>query len=314
MTLGSRTQATRRTTRYALATLLLAGTAISAPLSLADDPEKTITETVIVTPETTTKTKNVMRWVISDDDSGERKGFEIRETDGEKTYLRVGRDGTTEKMTREELVAEYGEDFDKARTGQRFGLQQIIEGEPGLTALSQNGDALTELQTVIVSKFSEGDQKLRVEVEDGERRVFKVAPDGTETLLNLDTLGADSDVKLHILKDMDGAEFPGQLGGNVMILKSENATKLFGSDTSEPAIIEESGNTFLFAPNDPASSEARLRSAQSMLEMSLRMLDDVQDESDGADRDLRDAEKELERARKALDKAMSAMKKAGETK
>lgn len=309
MTLGSNTNTKRGVTRWALATLLLAGTAISAPLSLADDPDRTEIETVIVRPDdskTTTSTKNVMRWVVSDNKNGERKGFEIRETDGVKTYLRVSRDGTTEELTREELVAEYGEDFDKSNTPHTLRLKQIVAGEPGLTALSQGEVHDGKTRTVIVR--NKGKDHIEVRVEDGERSIFRVGEDGEKTLITEDELGALSDLNLTV--DIDEMSvFPGGIGEGrkVMIVESEDVSNWVGDGENSFAFTMNSGSPLL-------SDEARLRSAQSMIAATNRMLEDLQDDSDKADRDLRSAEKELERARKALDKAMAAMEKAKDVK
>ena len=101
--------------RAALACALLASAAIAAPVSFADPPAET----------TQTKTTSI----ISMRDNGQ--GFDIRTQDGERTYLRVSRDGTTEQLTREQMQEEYGVDFEDIVRPPA----PPVPGEPGLSAL-----------------------------------------------------------------------------------------------------------------------------------------------------------------------------------
>lgn len=301
MTLGSNNTPTRKTTRWALGALLLTGTAISAPLSFADDPQTSDVqvETIIETPvKTQTTTKNVTRWMSSDDESGEHKGFEIREEDGVKTYLRVSRNGTTETLTREELAAEYGEDFDKVDTTKRIRMKRVFESEPRL-----------KTHTVVINSHDK--DKYEMTVEDGKRTIYKVSEDGTKTLINEDELGGIAGSNISI--DVSDGRFPGllELQGDerkVIVVETDGTSTWSTGGNNDK-------NVFFMGLNSEmgsGSNASRLHSAKSMLEMSTRMLEDVQEEADGTDRDLRNAEKELEKARKALEKAMAAMEKSAE--
>lgn len=302
MTLESNRNTKHGITRWALGAVLLAGTALSAPLSLADDqstppdvPDRAEAPNAPVVVD-----RKIMRWVVSDDDTGEFKSFEVREKNGAKTYLRVDRDGNTEELSYQELVNEYGTDLEDVIVRKRSPSTVTIEGEPGLSAmLGADGD----LPNVFTLKRGFGD-KIKVETIDGKRRIYRIDEDGNKVELDLETVDEFPAIELQLAQRLRGSE--------------DGRFRVF-SDSEKFIWSDEDGdgpNAFAFAfglgpDGEMAATQARMKSALAMIEATDRMVDDMRLEADGkADRDLRVAEKELDRARKALDKAMEAVRKS----
>ena len=307
MTLGTSTHKKRGAGRWGLAALLLAGAALTAPLSLADGPKAPDA------PKVTTKSNTVQ--VIRAEFDGEKDGYEVRNEDGVKTYMRVSRDGSTEKLTREELEAEYDIDVDAlleqtppAPPAPRQFIARV-DGEPGLTALSEAPKG-TRLRTMIIDrKDDQSGGSYEVKVENGVRQIFKIEDDGTRTEISEDEMGDVIELEEIIIGD--GKRFPMAVGEKKIKIFTSNSDFSHWVTDDDDAVHE-----FAFGLGGeagPAMAQARLRSAQSMLESTDRMLADLSnDASKDAQKDLRDATRQLEKARKALEKARLAVEKSGD--
>lgn len=325
MTLGSQTQSKNALKRWALATMLLAGTALSAPLSLAGDqsaptPPEPATPPAAEAPESgKTVTKNVMRWITKDDDTGESKGFEIREKDGVKTYLRVSRDGTTEELTREELAAEYGDDFDEVIKAPRVHAKRIVIDRDGtheeiIAKLARDSEAKHRVRAMMLGNSKDSDRRIEVEVEDGETKAYQIEEDGTRTEIDLDDM---EDIRVEVLSDDNSFFFADKMDGQIKGL-AKNKIMIFNSDEDVSVWTDEDGNVhrneFVFGLGGQGgmhAAQARLQAAQSMIESTDRMIADLREEAKGSsDGDLRKAERELEKAQKALEKAMKAVRES----
>ncbi|MGB6319524.1 MAG: hypothetical protein WBG08_12880, partial [Litorimonas sp.] len=286
MTLNTHDQDRRGKGRWALAATLLAGAALCAPLSFADDDN---------TPEVKAVTSNVMTIRVQDDSDGQMKGFEIRDENGERTYLRSSADGTQEFLTREELESEYGIEIEDFLGGDgRFPVQ--LDGEPGLAALLGNGHG-EGLRSIIINRADASD--IDSEVVDGERRFFKTDENGVRTEIELADI-----LKSARTEGTFRFELP---EGNGNMLKFFDKDGGLSSEGLE-------GRRFIFNMTDTASSaEARLNSAKMMLDTTNRMVEGLRADMDGsADGDLKRAERELDKALKALEKAQAAVAKSVE--
>ncbi|MGJ8561217.1 MAG: M56 family metallopeptidase [Litorimonas sp.] len=309
MTLGTSNNSRRGASRWGLAAVLLTGAALTAPLSLADGPQTPDAPHTTTTSTSSQKTVQVIRSQNSEDD---KSGYEIRNEDGVKTYLRVSRDGTTEKLTKEQLEAEYDIDIDtllavKAPPTPPPYVARL-NGEPGLNALVPTPPS-THLRTMILNKT--GDSKGRsfeVKVEDGVKHVFRIEEDGTRTEISADELGEFTELETFVFKGND--KFPAVDG--------EKKIRIFTTNNEMSNWITDDGKeqSFIFSQGgdiSTAMAEGRLRAAQSMLESTDKMLADMRETADGdAQKDLRSAERELEKARKALEKARAAIEKSSD--
>ena len=293
MILGSNTEKHSSVSRWTLATLLLTGAALCAPISFAGDPGT----------KTEVKEKSVVRIVTSDSDEMSRKSFEIREEDGVTTYLRYKPDGSTEEITAEELESEFGVSVLELKEsgnamglfphGDKHRLRAMINGEPGLTAMLGEGKGKTGLRTMIIE--TDEDANYDVEVVDGVKRIYKIEEDGTRTEVEVKDMSKD--IMEFFPKNMDGAK--------IEIIKSDKHVFKHGDGGPHSFFFSTDGNS------GPASAKARLRSSQSMLEATERMIAGLKDDAGSdAQKDLRDAEKQLEKARKALKKAQEAVEKS----
>lgn len=302
MTLGLSTHSRRGAGRWGLAALLLTGAALTAPLTLADGPPKS-TETT-TTSTTSQKSVYVVRGDFSDVD---KAGYEIRDEDGVKTYLRVNRDGATETLTREQLEAEYDIDVDaliSAKPPTPPAPPQFItrtDGEPGLNALSSGP------RTFILSDpdIAEGGT-LEVKVKDGVKQVFHIATDGTRSEISEKEMGDVLSIETIVMGN--NLDLP-MVDGERQI-----RTITMTSDTSEWISDDVEGQSFFVGrPSEKSSmsAQAQLHAAQSLLEGTDDMLAELRETAQGdAAKDLRNAERELEKARKALDKARTALEKS----
>jgi hypothetical protein len=306
MTLGLSTNSRRGASRWSLAALLLTGAALTAPLTLADGPP----ETGETTTSTTTSEKSV--YVVRGDFSGEDKaGYEIRDEDGVKTYLRVNRDGTTENLTREELEAEYDIDID-ALISQRPPMPpngMRFPGEPGLQSMTPPPPPPPGVHTMIIRKSGDGQNgSYEVEVEDGVKQIFRIEEDGTRTQLSADEMGDVQELETIVIR------------GDARFLDTDRETQFRSStdnrDMTNWVSKDGKARTFTFTQSGDASpmmAEGRLRAAQSMLESTDKIMADLRETAQGdAEKDLRDAVRELEKARKALEKARAALEKSGD--
>lgn len=308
MTLGLSTNSRRGAGRWGLAALLLTGAALTAPLTLADGPPET--EETKTTTTTSQKSVYVVRGDFSDED---KAGYEIRDEDGVKTYLRVSRDGTTETLTREQLEAEYEIDVDalisvKPPMPPTPPHAMRVPGEPGLHALTplQPPHAL---RTMIIKKS--GDEQggsYEVKVEDGVRQVFRIEEDGTRTEISTDDMGSFPELETIVIRGQHA--FPSaNREVKVRTFTTNDGVTNWVSDSGE-------GQSFTFSQSgdaSPAMVEGRLRAAQSMLASTDELLADLRETADGdAVKDIRSAERELEKARKALDKAQAALEKSSD--
>lgn len=312
MTLGTSTNSRRGASRWGLAALLLTGAAITAPLSLADGPPTPDAPAVETTSEqttTTTKSVQVIRAEFTDED---KPGYEIRNDNGVKTYLRVNRDGTTETLTREQLEAEYDIDVESliVTRGPHSDQNHVarLNGEPGLNALSDEHH-VQRLRTMIVDKTGDGKGgSYEVKVENGEKHVFRIEEDGTRTELSADKMGEFPNLETIVIKGSD--KFP--------MVDGENKIRIFTTSGEMSNWVTEDGKdrSFTFSHgNDRGSAMAdgQLRAAQSMLASTDKMLADMRDNAEGdVQKDLRDAVRELEKARKALEKARTAIEKSSD--
>ena len=290
MNLGTNTKKKHDVTRWALAAMLLAGTTLSAPLSIADDqvPTPPSPETAPTAPKVVTN--KTMRIVVSNDGNG--KSFEVREENGVKTYLRVSRDGTTEKLTREELEAEYGVDL-SALSGPR---------------------APDVMQKIIVLRKSDDaeDSSYEIKIENDVKRAFRIAPDGTRTEVNIDEIGEIAEIDVEVLGGTHAFAFPDLPDGQKRrFIHSEDEISVWvdGGEEEFPFAF----GLRLPGAEGTATTEARMRTAQSIIDATDRMIEGMRKDAYGAaDKDLRNAERELRKAHKALDKAMEAVRKSEE--
>lgn len=308
MTLGSNTNKKHGATRWALASLLLAGTAISAPLSMADDQAAPTPPTAAEAPsEPKITTNKTMRVFVSTD--ADSKGYEVREVNGVKTYLRVSRDGTTETLTKEELEAEYGVDFDKIANPPHPPLPLRLDGEPGLRAMVAPHLPRNIQKTVIVRKSDDAeDGSYEIKIENDVKRAFRIDEDGTRTEVDIDEIGQIADIDVEVMGGAHAFAFPALPDGQKRLFLNSDEDMSFWVDGDETG-----ENIFTFNASGVGGSEARLRSAKSMIEATDRMIASMREDADGAaDKDLRNAERELEKARKALEKAMEAVRKSEE--
>jgi beta-lactamase regulating signal transducer with metallopeptidase domain len=308
MTLGSSTNTRRGASRWSLAALLLTGAALTAPLSFADDPTPPAPDTT-TTSTTTQRSVHVVRAEFSEDD---KDGYEIRDEDGVKTYIRVSRDGTTENLTREELEAEYDIDVDALLankpegTGGRYIAR--LEGEPGLDAMS-GAYPSQRIRTMIMSNTDgQSGGSFEVKVEDGVRRIFRIEEDGTRSEISEDEMGGIVDIETMVVHGDD--RFP--------MVDGEKKIRIFttSNEMSKWVNDDDEGHSFAFiqgGDHSLAMAGARLQAAQSMLESTDDMLADMRENADGsAQRDLRSAERELEKARRALERARAAVESSSE--
>jgi hypothetical protein len=247
---------------------------------------------------------------VRGDFSGEDKaGYEIRDEDGVKTYLRVSRDGTTEKLTREELEAEYDIDVD-ALISQRPPMPpngMRFPGEPGLKSMTP----LTppSVRTMIIKKSGDNTTgSYEVNVEDGKKQVFRIEEDGSRTQLSADEIGEVHELETIVIR------------GNSLFPDANSEARLrpFTDSRDMTNWISKDGEarTFTFTQSGDASpmmARGHLRAAQSMLESTDKIMADLRETAQGdAEKDLRDAVRELEKARKALEKARAALEKSGD--
>ncbi|WP_298913011.1 M56 family metallopeptidase [uncultured Algimonas sp.] len=289
MTLRSNPEGRRDTARWALAASLLSGAALCAPLSLAD-------------PAPAPQVENVSTVRVITQADGETKHLEIRDENGERVYLRTSPDGTREHLTREQVKAEYGIDVDAVSSSTTADLSALIDGlrarksvdgEPGLSAL-QEGEDNEGVKTFILRHRLSGEGD--AEADAAMRRFFA---EGS---------GSAQEIFEHL-----------KAGNGTISFELPESETLGGFDVSErfERMPGAEGQALWLGSGDPAPAalaEARLRSAQSMIEATDRMVSDLRSTADGGkDRDLRDAERELAKARKALAKAKAAItKSAGE--
>lgn len=308
MTLGLSTNSRRGAGRWGLAALLLTGAALTAPLTLADGPPET-PETKTTTT-TSQKSVYVVRGDFSDTD---KAGYEIRDEDGVKTYLRLSHDGTTETLTRDELEAEYDIDVD-ALISVKPPMPPLppqavrVPGEPGLQALTPPQPPHT-LRTMILKKSGDDlGRSIEVKMNDGVRQVFRIEEDGTRSEISTDDIGDITELETIVIRGHDS--FP-QMNGVTQLRAFTNSgdmTKWISSDgEAQSFTFSHSGDA------SPAMAEGRLRAAQSMLASTDELLADLRETAQGdAAKDLRNAERELEKARKALDKARTALEKSSD--
>lgn len=310
MTLGTSNTSRQGASRWGLAALLLTGAAITAPLSFADGPPKPETAKTTTTSTTSQKSMQVIRSQESADD---QSGYEIRNEDGVKTFLRVSRDGTTEHLTREQLEAEYDIDVDallvtNAPPAPPMPPQPLrLNGEPGLQALSLN-PANQHVRTMIVTKADgQDDQSFEFKVEDGVKRIFRISEDGERTEVSEDEMGESVDIKKIFVHRDD--RFPTTDGDRkVRVFTTNTTSEWISSDDEGPQI-----GLLMKDGSNAAMAEGRLRAAETMLASSDKLLADLRETAEGsALRDLRDAERELEKARKALKKSRAALQKSND--
>ncbi len=283
MTLRTQTEKTRGAGRWTLAAALLTGAALCAPLSFADDQDAT--DKAVVSSIKTIKIHK----------DGDAKGFEIRDENGERTYLETSRDGTTRRRTREQLESEYGIEIDEfLKTGN--GFPGGLKGEPGLSALMETGNA-DVIRKIVVN--TDSDSKLKIEMVDGEPKFFRTDEDGNRTEIDTPDWFTDSSTLSGKLR----FEFPDG---------AENGKIRFFDSTGTLKAEDLEGRQFFFNKDGgPASADARLESAKIMLGTTNRMVEGLRAEMDGSDdADLRKAERELAKAVKALEKAQKNMEAA----
>lgn len=308
MTLGTSTNSRRGASRWGLAALLLTGAALTAPLSFADGPPAPDTSETTTTSTTTQKSVYVVRGDFTDED---KAGYEIRDEDGVKTYLRVSRDGTTETLTKAQLEAEYDIDVETLIATQSPPPPPHVarlSGEPGLNALS-DGPQVNRFRTMILNKTSDGNgQSFEVKVKDGEKTIYQIEEDGTRTKVSADKLGEFPELETIVIKGSD----------NFPMVDSESKIRIFTTSNEMTDWVTKDGKdrTFTFsqgANGGSAMAEGQLRAAQSMLASTDKMLAGLRETADGdVKKDLRDAVRELEKARKALDKARTALEKSSD--
>jgi len=307
MTLGSNTHKRHGATRWALATLLLAGTAISAPLSMADDQSAATPPSTTEAPSEPTNTTNkTMRVFVSNDEDS--KGYEVREENGVKTYLRVSRDGTTETLTKEELEAEYDIDVDEMIQPPHPPFPPRLDGEPGLRAMVSPHMPGGTHETIIIRKSDDAEGgTYEIKIENDVKRAFRIDEDGTRTEVDIDELGDIADIDIEVMGGAHAFAFPALPDGQKRrFLNSDEDVRVWiDGDKKHEQVFS------FFNSSGNAGTEAQMRSAQSMIAASDRLIKDLREDADGAaDKDLRNAERELEKARKALDKAMEAVRKS----
>jgi len=312
MTLGTSINSRRGASRWGLAAVLLTGAAFTAPLSFADDPTPPPPPPAPDTTTTSTTSQRSVHVVRAEFSEGDKAGYEIRDEDGVKTYIRVSRDGTTENLTREELEAEYDIDVDALLANQPAGpggrYIARLDGEPGLAALSGT-ESGQRLRTMIMSNTNDhSGGSFEIKVEDGVKRVFRIDDDGTRTEISEDEMGDVVDIETMIINGKD--RFPMADGEReIRIFTTSNETSEWISDDGEGPKIRFNLST----ESNPAVAQARLQAAQSMLASTDRMLADMRETADGAaQRDLRDAERQLEKARKALERAQTAVERSSD--
>lgn len=307
MTLGTSNTSHRGASRWGLAALLLTGAALTAPLSLADGPPAPDTSETTTTSTTTQKSVYVVRGDFTDED---KAGYEIRDEDGVKTYLRVSRDGTTENLTREELEAEYDIDVDALLVTKAPPPPHAprLNGEPGLHALTHTPGG-THVRTMILNKTDDGQGgSYEVKVENGEKKVFRIGEDGKRTEISSDKMGEFPSLETIVIKGSD--EFPN--------LDGEQKIRIFTTSSEMSNWVNGDGKSRSFAfshggDGSSAVAEGQLRAAQSMLESTDKMLADMRETAEGdVEKDLRDAVRELEKASKALEKARTAIEKSSD--
>lgn len=288
MILGSKKEQHSSTSRWALAATLMAGAALCAPISLAGDPGDP-------GPKVEIKEKSIVRIATSDGDESESKSFEVRTEDGKTTYLRHNPDGTTEEVTKEQMESEFGAKVMELKVDSNEFHAFPLDGEPGLAAMLKGEGGEHNLRTMIMKSGEKGD--FDIDFDDGELRIFKTDENGERIEIETKSFGSMS----------DGA-FPFAVGkGNVHFFSDENhVVEWIGNEGGEKSFRFEIGDNGSFA-----SADARLRSTQSMLKATERMISDLkEDAGTDAQKDLRDAERQLEKARKALEKAQAAVEKA----
>lgn len=296
MILGSKTDQHSFASRWTLATLLMAGAALCAPISLAGDPGDKVE----------VKEKSVIRVVTSDSDETDSKSFEVRKEDGVTTYLRYKQDGTTEEITAEEMEAEFGVNIMELQKGgksiQLFprksaeGITAFLAGEPGLSALLGENEGETSIRTMIMKSADGSDYD--VDFEDGKIRVFKTDENGEQVEVETQSFTATGDGKVPSFTTGNG---------QIHLFSNENRVVEWLSKDGD----EKSFRFEMTGPGQFGSTDARLRSAQSMLEATERMLGDLkEDAGSDAQKDLRDAERRLEQALKSLKKAQEAVEKS----
>ena len=169
-----------------------------------------------------------------------------------------------------------------------------LEGEPGLSALL-GGKAPHQLRTMITKSSGSGDYD--VEFDEGQLRIFKKDEDGKRVEIETGSFKFPDDAGSSFFSD----------SGDVRIFSNENrVVEWLSKDGDEKGFRFE-----MHSPGQFGSTDARLRSAQSMLEATERMLGDLKDDAGSdAQKDLRDAEKQLEKALKSLKKAQEAVEKS----
>lgn len=313
MTLGTSTNSRRGASRWGFAALLLTGAALTAPLSLADGPKTPDTPQTTTTSTSTSsqKTIQVVRGEFSEDG---KSGYEIRNEDGVKTYLRVSADGTTESLTKEQLEAEYDIDVEtllaaKVPPSPPLPLHIArVNGEPGLSAMT-DGHHGTHVRTMIIDKMGDGKGgSFEVKVEDGVKHIFRIEEDGTRTEISADKMGELPELKTFVFKS----------GDELSTLDGEKIIQIFTTNNEMSNWSSDDGKSLSFAfshggDGSSAMAEGQLRAAQSMLASTDKMLADLRETADGdAQKDLRNAERELEKALKALEKARTAIEKSGD--
>lgn len=306
MTLGSNTNKKHGATRWALGAMLLAGTALTAPLSMADDQAAPTPPTAESPSKPTITTQKTMHIVVRNDEDG--KGYEIREDNGVKTYLRVSKDGTTEKLSKEELEAEYDIDVDAMIKPPHPPFPPRLDGEPGLRAMVAPHMPGGTHETIIIRKSDDAEGgTYEIEIENDVKRAFRIDEDGTKTEVTIDEIGDIADIDVEVMGGAHAFAFPALPDGQKRrFLNSDEDVRVWiDGDKKHEQVFS------FFNSSGNAGTEAQMRSAQSMIAASDRLIKDLREEADGAaDKDLRNAERELEKARKALDKAMEAVRKS----
>ena len=287
MILGSKKDQHSSVSRWTLATLLLTGAALCAPISFAGDPGT----------KTEVKEKSVIRILHSDNDTFSRNGFEVVEENGKTTYFRVKEDGSKEEISAEELEADFDVNVTDLHKDMQYPYVLGLEGEPGIQALINKDGDKAMARTMIIK--TDEDANYDVEVVDGVKRIYKIEEDGTRTEVEMKDLSGD--VMEFFPKGLNGAK--------IEIIKSDK--HVFQHDGLGDGPVQ----SFFFSTDGkaaPFSATARLQSSQSMLEATERMIAQLKDDAGSdAQKDLRDAEKQLEKARKALKKAQEAVEKSG---
>ncbi|MGB6229570.1 MAG: M56 family metallopeptidase, partial [Litorimonas sp.] len=273
MTLGTKTKC-HGLARAGLATLLLGGAAMTAPLSLADDPEKAEVE----------KSISIVVDRLESADLSDLS--ELSERIEGRTFVFTNRDGTTGSLSLDELIEQYGDDLPSD-------FAERLAGEPGLRALQGDGERRFGSVTVKHTLNNE-DGHFELRSENGEVKAFRIEEDGTRVEVDPDSVD-----HLERLQGLDGLA--------ALRLKRLG---LDGEDGKTSFRFSEGDFPGTFFFNSSGANGVQLRTAESMIESTARRIEQLRESDEGrSDRDLREAERELKKAQAALEKAQAAMQR-----